>query len=54
MKVSEAKAVAILMEIGIYNMVSYPTGIKKIDDLLSTDKYKKLVDHMKKKWDIKQ
>ena len=47
---TEPAAVTALMEIGLYNILHYPTGIKQIDDILSSEKWPEVVRQLKAVW----
>ena len=48
----EPASVTALMEIGLYNILNYPTGIKKVDDILKENQWQEVVKRMKEMWGI--
>ena len=47
---TEPAAATALMEIGLYNILHYPTGIKQIDDILSSEQWPEVVKQIKAVW----
>lgn len=52
LKITEPEAAGILGEIGLYTFISYPTGLKHIDDILGVDKFKTLISKLKASYTI--
>ncbi len=57
LEVPEEQAVNVLVEIGLFNILNYPTGNtsqkhRKIDKILSQGKYPKLVERLKNVWNL--
>lgn len=52
MNCNEEKAVTILIEIGLNNILSYPTGIKRIDSVLNMPDGQKMVKKLKSIWKL--
>ncbi len=50
LEVSESKAVCVIIEIGLVNILAFPTGSKTIDNILSQGKYPQLVARVKEVW----
>lgn len=55
--ITEDKAVTFLIEIGLFNIIHYPCGnalqsYRKIDEILSDDKYSELLIKIKSTWNI--
>ena len=48
--IEEKVAATYLMEIGLYNIINYPTGNLKIDGMLMSGKFPLLVAELKKTW----
>lgn len=46
--VEEKAAAAAILEIGIFNILNYPTGHQKIDNILSGGKFPELITEIKK------
>ncbi len=47
---SEAAAATALMEIGLYNILTYPTGKPTIDNILANGQWPAAVEHIRKIW----
>ncbi len=50
LNVSDEQAATVLMEIGLYSFLAYPTGVKKIDEILAQPKYQEVVNCFKASW----
>ncbi len=47
LEITEPEATAILGEIGLSMFIMYPTGIKRIDDIIGMDRFKELIPKLK-------
>lgn len=50
--VSENSAAAAIIEIGLFNILNFPTGNEKMDKILSNGKFPLLVSELKKVWSV--